>query len=452
MIEQTPKELLETEVINRLLHDQKYFDIVYPFLKQEYFSYEYSIILKHIDNHFKKYSKPPKLKELVISFKDSSEKEKEVIKTVFKELKEPSLENVSEQFLLDSTEMFIKRKIFEKAIITGAEALGSSNSEKYSESFALAEESIKVTLESDIGIMFNDIDKLDFTVYKGLLTGIPSFDKVLNPGFIKGTLNCPMAPSGIGKTAALIAFMCEFAKQGEDIVFISMEQSEAEIYKRIYANLLDIEIDLIHQVDKEVLKQRIQELESNPGFGKIVVKQYPAKALSPLGISSYLDKIQIETGIKEPVLIVDYLGLLKSDLMKNMDNSYAYIGSIAEELRALAINKNLIAFSPMQLNRSAYNNLEAGSETMSDSMKVMHTLDSAFLILQTPEMKNEGNLKIVFTKNRYSGITTGFDIKFDYKHFRFVDKFFINGENITEQQPSGAELENFTDKMQDLML
>jgi len=442
-----PKELLENEVITHLLHSGEYFESVLPFLEPDYFEYNYGIIIKHIKMYHKKYSQKPNLKELILFFKESSKQEKDIIKEKAQEFQK--YEPLNHDLLIDLTEKFIKRKIFEKAIITGAEALGKNSEDKFSESFKLAEESVKVSLESDLGYAFTDVDKMNFEVQKGLLTGIPSFDKILGPGFTPGTLNSAMAPSGIGKTATLIAFACEFARQKQDIVFISMEQSEVEIYKRIYANLLDVEVNLIHEVDKEVLKMKIREIE--PQIGKIIVKQYPAKSISSMGISSFLDKLKHEKQIENPVLFIDYLGLLKSDFLKNMDNSYQYIGSVAEELRGLAIQRNLIVFSPMQLNRSAYGNLEAGSESLSDSMKVYHTLDSAFLILQTPEMKEQGNIKIVFTKNRFSGLTSGFEIKFDYKHFKFDDKFFINGENITEQRPSENELQGFEDKISGLI-
>jgi replicative DNA helicase len=259
-----------------------------------------------------------------------------------------------------------------------------------------------------------------------------------------------MAPSGIGKTATLIAFAANFARQERDIVFISLEQSESEIYKRLYANLLDIPVKDISLIDKEVIRRKVKEIK--PTIGNIIAKQYAAKRITPLDISAFLDKLKNEKNIHNPVLIVDYLGLLKSDFMKNMDNSYAYIGSIAEELRAVAIEKNIIIFSPMQLNRQAYGNLEAGNETMSESLKVLHTLDSAFLVLQTPEMKDNGTVKIMFTKNRFSGITKGFEIKFDYDYFRFDDKFFIDGENITEMKTSSSELDSFNDELSKLMM
>jgi len=344
----SPKELLQEEIISYLLESPEYFEQTFTFLEKDYFDYEYSILFDKITEFYKEYKKSPGIKELILMFRDSTQKEKEIVKSKIKEINSLKKEKLNLDFLIDATEQYIKRKIFEKSIITGAEGLGSNDTkkqqEKLSESFKLAEEAVKISLKSDLGISFEEVDKLDFEIKQGILTNIPSFDKILGTGYLPGTLNSAMAPSGIGKTASLIAFACEFAKQKKDIVFISMEQSESEIYKRIYANLLDINVKDIGLVDKQVLKSKIDQVK--PSLGNIIAKQYPAKRITPLGISAFLDKLENEKEIKNPIL-----GLLKSDFMKNMDNSYAYIGSIAEELRAIAIERNIIILSPMQLNR-----------------------------------------------------------------------------------------------------
>ncbi len=436
---ETPKELLQHEVISHLLNSDEYFKSVLPFLEEKYFDEDYRVILSHIREYHKEYKNKPSIKELILTFKDSPKKHKEIIRNKGKELINPK--PINKEFLVKLTEDFIKQEIFKEAIIKGADSLGSNNKEGFIESYRLVEEFAKVSLSSDVGISLTETEKLDFSVKKGILTGIQSFDRILGTGFQKGTLNVAMAPSGIGKTATLIAFACEFLKQKEDIVFISLEQNEAEIYKRIYANLLEIDVNLIHEVDPNLLKEKIQKLDSS--LGNIFVKQYPAKSISPMGIASYLEILETEKGIKSPIVVVDYLGLLKSDYLKNMDNSYQYIGSVAEELRSVAIMKDLVIFSPMQLNRSAYGNLEAGSESLSDSMKVYHTADTAFLILQTQDMKDNNTVRISFVKNRISGITSTFEIKFNYQYFRFEDKFFIDGENITEHKNSPEEVSDF---------
>jgi replicative DNA helicase len=285
----------------------------------------------------------------------------------------------------------------------------------------------------------------------GIKTGIKSFDRMIGDGYVSKTLHSILAASGIGKSASLVSFACNFDRQGHDVVILSLEMSESEFYKRIYANLLHIKIQDIPNTPKSNFKMLIQKIK--PGLGKIIVKEFPAGSLSPLGVDSFLTKIKNERGIDKPIVMVDYLGIMKSDRMKNSDNSYTYYGSVAEELRAVAQKRNIVIFSPLQLNRGAVNNLEADQSNLSESMRIFMSLDSAFIIAQTQEMKETSEMKIIFVKNRMSGKTRAFDIFYDYEFFEFADKNYDEDldENITEHNVQKDDINQFTNEIDSLL-
>ena len=225
--------------------------------------------------------------------------------------------------------------------------------------------------------------------------------------------------------------------------------SEAQFYKRIDSNICDVPIHQLGEVDKQLLKNTYEKNKDN--LGNLIIKEFPAGSLTPLKIDAFLNKIQNEKGIKNPILMVDYLTLMKSDIIKQGDNSYTYFKSVAEELRAVAQKRGIIIFTPMQSNRSSINNIEADQSTLSDSMAVYMTSDSAFMILQTPEMKENGKMKINFVKNRMSGKTFSFDIGYDYEKFRVKDLFYDQNhkENITMIEHKS---ENFENSLKDLLI
>jgi len=426
----SPKELLQEEVIYHLIQNKKYFEDVFPYLKSEYFNYEYGVILDHIHSFYKEYKTSPNLKELVLTFQNSPKQEKDIIKEKINELKLKPTDakgdtTINHDLLMNLSEKYIKQKIFEKAIITGAEGLGSNNEEKLKKSFQLAEESVKVNLSSDLGIKLNEISKRfdDYLPKNGIKLNIESFDNMIGDGYTPSTLHLIISPSGVGKSAMLSTFAVQFLLQKRDVVIISLEMAESQFYKRIDANLFDIPIhDLGTKIEnKEVLEIKYNEFKDD--LGNLYIKEFPAGSLTPLGIDAYLNKLANEEQIKNPIVMVDYLTLLKSDILKQGDNSYGYFKSVAEELRSVAQKRKIIIFSPMQSNRSSINNIEADQSTLSDSMAVYMTADSAFMILQTPEMKQEQKMKINFVKNRMSGKTYNFDIGYDYSKFRIVDKY-----------------------------
>ena len=435
MSEKTISDLLEEEIIAGLLSDRVYFTSVIHYLEPKYFEdLGYQLLLEGIKKVYVQYTKIPTIKELLLSFKDASKQDKQLIGAAVKVVNEVKLDHqLNDEMLINLTEKFIKAAIFAESIIMGAEALGTHDHDKMNESFKIAEEAVKVTLTSDLGIGLAEIDKRfdEYLPKNGLKLDIPSFDDVIGDGYTPSTLHLIISPSGVGKSALLSTFAVQFLKQGRDVVMISLEMSEAQFYKRIDSNLFDIDIYDLGKVDKQVLKNKYNQVKD--GLGRLVVKEFPAGSLTPLGVDSFLDKLKTEENINDPIVMVDYLTLMKSDLLKASDNSYGYFKSVAEELRAIAQKRKLVIFTPMQSNRSSVNNLDADQSTLSDSMAVYMTSDSAFLVLQTPDMKEKGEMKINFVKNRMSGKTYSFSIGYDYKRFRIDDRFFMNGSNVSTQ-------------------
>lgn len=435
------KALLETEVIQSLLNDTNYFGQCIHHLQKDFFSdVGTSIVFETIKTFYTEFQVIPTWKDIILSHKNSSVKTKDILKETIKEIKSQS-ETVNSELLLQQTELFIKDAIFTKSLIMGAEAMGSNNQQKKMESFNLAEQSVRVSLNSDFGVFLEDIDKVfeEFKDKPGIKLGISSFDNMIGSGFTPKTLHSVMAASGVGKSAAMTAFAVQFLLQGLDVVFITLEMSEAEVSKRIYANLYDIDIYNLPHVEKQIIKNKFNTIKNN--IGKLVIKEFSAGSLSALGLDGFLTKLKNERGINFPIVIVDYLGLMSSDRMTDLDNSYSYYGSIAEELRAIAQKRNLIMFTPLQLNRSAINNIQADQSSLSESMKILMTLDSACIISQTPQMKETGAMKINFVKNRMSGKTWNFDISFDYKKFRFIDNFQASVQNKSTAQ-TGLNLQD----------
>ncbi len=417
-----PKEILETEILSSLLNNKDYFSKVIHHLQKDHFNeIGNSLIFDKIKNFYIEYNKIPNIKELILSFKESPQKDKEIIKPVIPEIYKPS--SINPEMLLSLTEDFIKMSIYMKSVILGAEGIGEHNKNKITDSFNLAEESIKISLDSDFGIFVEEIDKRfdDYQEKEGLKLNVQSFDEIIGSGYTPKTLHLIAAASGVGKSAMLCTFAVQFLLQKQDVVIISLEMAESEFYKRIDSNLLDIRIKDLPNVDKQVLKNNYNKIKDQ--IGNLVVKEYPAGGLTPLGLQSYLEKLKNEKNINNPVVMVDYLGLMSSDKMTIKDNMYGYFKSIAEELRAVAQKMGIILFSPTQLNRSATSNLEADQSAISDSMGTYMTADSVFIISQTPDYKDQGKMRISFVKNRMSGQTRYFEIGYNYEHFRIDDRY-----------------------------
>ena len=66
-------------------------------------------------------------------------------------------------------------------------------------------------------------------------TGIPELDKMLGGGLLKGSLTALSGPSGTGKTVIAMRYAIEGALKGERVVYISYEESDAQLGKLLKA-------------------------------------------------------------------------------------------------------------------------------------------------------------------------------------------------------------------------
>lgn len=433
--------IFEEEVLYRLINDGGYFGSVVPLMKPSYFSeVGNSMLFDKMQKYYVETGEKPNLRELIVLIKDDPRAQQDVSVDALKKVQKSEV-HINESLLINKTEDFIRKAIHTESLILGAEGMGENNDKKLAESFRIAEEAQKVTLDSNFGTSLFDID--DCIEYyqddsQGLIPLIPSFDYMMGRGFLPKTLHTFLAPPGVGKSATLSAFACEFVKQQKDVVIFTLEMDEAEWLKRIYANLLDIDISNLEFLDPSVIKDAFEKNKDD--FGTLMVKEFPSYAVTAIQMQNFLEKYMVKlakdrteaTGklvttamvAENLVVCVDYLGLMSSSRMPTGTASYEYVKSITAELRGVAQKLEIAILTAHQLNRSAIDNVEAGQASVSDSAGISMFSDSMIMLLQDRDRKLRGEIVVNFEKNRMTGKTNTITMGFDYQKMRFVDSFY----------------------------
>jgi len=435
------RSIFEEEVLNRFIEDNSYFKSAVPYIQPKYFAdVGNSIVFDKMKSHFINAGRPPNLRELVILIKEEPQAQRETAIQALKKIRgTDNTERIGQDLLIEKTEEFIKKAIHTESLVKGAEGMGTNNQTLLAESFTLAEEAQKVSLDMDFGTSVFELEKC-VTYYQddtqGLVPPIPSFQNLMGRGFLPKTLHTFLAPPGIGKSATMSAFAVEFLKMGQDVVVFTLEMDEEEWLKRIYANLLDVPIRSLEYASLEELQIKFNKLVDKESYGTLTVKEFPSYAVTPIQIQNFLERYKTEFGTEKLVVFVDYLGLMSSARLPANTQSYEYIKSITAELRGVAQKLKIPMITAHQLNRGAVNNLEAGQDTVSDSAGISMFSDSMIFLLQTKEWKEEGKIRVNFEKNRMTGLTRHFDIGFDYEKMRFRDVF---GEVTATNVNTGLE-------------
>lgn len=412
---------IENTIIQSLLLNKDYFGKVYPHLKLSHFTQiENAEVFKKIQDYYSKYQTFPNKKEVYITLKDiRADKLRQSVLEHFK-LVMTDEKCFNLEFLIYETELHVKNAEFTEAILSGAEAI--QNKKSLEPIYAKMGDAIKIKFDTDLGMEYSDLSRrLEYYKKKsfGLSMGIPSVDNILDGGIRPKTLNIVAGASHSGKSGMLNHFAAYQTLQGKNGIVFTLEMSEEEWTKRVDANIFNIDINTFRSTPNEVFEKAFNSVKDT--LGRLIIKEFPAGEFDVLRLESALYETQIELGIQIDYIVVDYLTLMRSTRLQPSSGSYAYFKSVAEELHGFAKKHNLPVFTGQQLNRSGFNNKDAGMENVSDSIGIAQTADVFFIINRTNELDEMGQVALTFSKNRNSGNMSKTIIGFDKSHMRFLD-------------------------------
>ena len=352
----TPEQKFERILLGSLTANKEYFSKVLGILKPEFFSQERRDIFNSIKKHYKEYSLPPSLGDLEMSIKDTQNQDQR--NRIFQELQsigELDTSKYNTDKLCDETLSFVKDALYLKALEIGSEGLLTKNDDLKRKAEQILDERAKVNIDSDLGIEFSDATAVvDYYSQEttGLLTQHYSLNERLGPGFLPGTLNLILAPSGVGKSLMMTDLISGFIKAGKNVLLVSLEMSAEEVMKRVHSNTLEMPIaDFVpRHFNKDLFIKKLNDAKLK-GCGTFWSKDYPANSFSPLQLENLVDSFKNEKNLSFDIVFVDYVGIMKSDIISPSAGLYSYIKSIAEETRACAKRLGVPIVSASQLNR-----------------------------------------------------------------------------------------------------
>ena len=204
-------------------------------------------------------------------------------------------------------------------------------------------------------------------------------------------------------TMLLCDIAANYLLSGLNVMYFTLEVSEMEIAKRIDANLIDVGLDEIETIPKELFLRRIAQVRNRASTGRIKIKEYPSSSASILEFEHHLNELKLKENFVPDVICIDYLTITASSRLKpGSVNSYTYYKAVAEELRALNQKFNSIGWSAMQMNRTGFADSDAGLADASDSFGVPMTADWMCAVIETEELVALRQLLFKQEKSRYS--------------------------------------------------
>ena len=449
---------IEQTILRNLLTDEKYMRKVLPFIKPDYFQGVYRTLFKETGKYVAKYNKLPTSETLIIELQESSSISNEqfqmstdIIPQLF------TTEEIDHDWLLDSTEKWCQDRAIHNAIMESISIIDGKHDKLTKGALPdLLSKALGVAFDTNVGHDYveNAEERYEFyhTEEDRISFDLEFFNKITKGGVPNKTLNIALAGTGVGKSL----FMCHVAASalvdGKNVLYITMEMAEERIAERIDANLLNIPIDQLDKMSKDMFTKKVQDL-SRKTTGKLIVKEYPTGSAHSGHFRGLLNELKLKRRFEPDIIFIDYLNICASSRMKAMGgsiNSYTYIKAIAEELRGLAVEFELPIFSATQTTRSGYSNSDIGLEDTSESFGLPATADLMFALISTEELEREGQIMVKQLKNRYNDPTQNkrFVIGVDRSKMRLFD-VDENDQTLTDDTPvfdntdTGKRFEDF---------
>ena len=406
---------LEQTILKNLIYNEDYLRKVLPFIKDEYFTDKTErMLFTEISEFVSRYNTTPTIEAIGLAVKERrnlSDDEVEKSESYLQEIALAKGEESKIQWLIEKSEAFCQERAIYNAVLGSISILdGKDKTNDKGAIPKILSDALAVTFDSSVGHDYLENSDERYEFYHRKEERIPFdlefFNKITKGGLPSKTLNIALAGTGVGKSL----FMCHCAagamSLGRNVLYITMEMAEERIAERIDANLLNVTVDDLNALPKEMYDKKIAKMKEKT-TGKLIIKEYPTASASATHFRTLLNELNLKRSFVPDIIFIDYLNICCSSRIKpgSNINSYTYVKSIAEELRGLAVEFGVPIVSATQTTRSGFTSSDPGLEDTSESFGLPATADLMFALITSEELEELGQLMVKQLKNRYSDPT-----------------------------------------------
>ena len=449
---------IEQTILRKLLTDDDYMRKVLPFIKPEYFEGPYKTLFKEAGKFVDKYNKLPTRESFLVELNEHSNLSNEQFSTAV-DIAQNLFDGdeVDEKWLLENTEKWCQDRAIYNAVMESISIIDGKHEKLTKNALpSLLQDALGVAFDTNVGHDYVEQAGERFEFYHKEESRIPFdleyFNKITKGGVPNKTLNIALAGTGVGKSI----FMCHVAaaalNDSYNVLYITMEMAEERIAERIDANLLNVPIDQLDKMSKDMFTSKVEDI-SRKTNGKLIIKEYPTGAAHSGHFRSLLNELKLKKQFKPDIIFIDYLNICASSRMKGLGgaiNSYSYVKAIAEELRGLAVEFDLPIFSATQTTRSGFGSSDIGLEDTSESFGLPATADLMFALISSEELDGMGQMMVKQLKNRYNDPTQHrrFVIGIDRSKMKLYDveeshQTLTDDTPVFDKTPAGKKFEDF---------
>lgn len=213
-------------------------------------------------------------------------------------------------------------------------------------------------------------------------TGVCTLDDLLGGG-IRGSKLCVIgARPSVGKSALGLFIAENAAAAGKNVLFVSLEMDEREIYSRILARYARVPVDVIEA--RRIPEDKIEQVVESYEIIYSMRLSFTTKATTPAQVRTIALRQLRDKGLD--MIVIDYLQLMDSG--QKAGNRTEEVSQISRRLKLLAMELKIPVIAMTQMNRQS----EVGAGESGRMPKISESRESGsieqdanqFLILHQP--------------------------------------------------------------------
>jgi replicative DNA helicase len=293
-------------------------------------------------------------------------------------------------FIKDTALDFCRKQKYKEAVMKSLALLEKSSFDEIQE---MVTKSLTLGAENNFGHDYIlDFEKrFEFVARNPVTTGWDEVDKICKGGLGKGELGVVIAPTGAGKSMALVHIGATAVKMGKSVIHYTLELQDTVVASRYDSCITKFPLSSLMEL-KEEIYEKVKDID-----GSLTVKEYPTKSASTNNIRAHLEKLK-NRGQKIDMMIVDYADLLRPKTMHK--EKRIELESIYEELRGIAQEFECPIWTASQTNRSGVNAEVITMEAISEAFNKCFVADFICTISRTHTDKQNNTGRMFVAKNR----------------------------------------------------
>ena len=416
----------QEKLVQLILEDRAFSEQIQEVLDVKFFESKYLQVFTSLVFEYREKYKVHPSSEILDSIlrtelEDHADLVKKQVRDFFTRVRTKDIED--SEYVKDTSLDFCKKQKLKEAMMVSVGLLDSSSFEEIKK---VIDEAVKLGVDNDHGHDYKKDFELRylFKARNPVSSGWARIDKITKGGLGKGELGVVVAPTGAGKSHALVHLGASALISGKTVAHYTLELSEEVVGQRYDSCITRYPLSGLNAF-KDKIKETCLEVK-----GDLFIKEYPTKSATVNTVRASLDKL-LKRDKKVDLIIIDYADILKATT--NFKEKRNQLESIYEELRAIAKEYECPVWTASQTNRTGLNQAVITMEAISEAFNKCFVADFICTVSRTKEDKVANTGKMYVAKNRNGPDGIVFPLLFDTSNVK-IEVLEPTDETIEEME------------------